>query len=393
MKQSKHTGLSRLVSLTFILALLLSLSVPALAAGEPLQMSTTYPGVTAKAGDTLSYSLDLVNNTDSGYTVALDIVSMPDGWTGYFEGSNKEISHVYAKSGSNSSAASFELTIPNEAADGVYTVELQASSDDYVSNLVLTLDVSAEELGNSALSTQYAEQEGSSGTSFTFSSTIQNNTPNEQSYSFSSSLPTGWTITFKPSGESTQVAAITVAARSSQAMDITVTPPSDVAADTYTIPISAISASETLESELTVVITGTYSLGLSTPSGRLSFDATANKQTAVSLTISNYGNVDLQNVNLSSSAPDGWTVEFSQSSIDVLEAGASQEVTAYVTPSEDAMSGDYALSLSVKNSQASDSTEFRVTVKTETTWGVIGVLLIAVAAAGLWFVFRKYGRR
>ena len=109
--------------------------------------------------------------------------------------------------------------------------------------------------------------------------------------------------------------------------------------------------------------------------------------------MTNSGNVDLQNVNLTSSAPDGWTVEFSQSSIDVLEAGATQEVTAYVTPSEEAMSGDYVMTINVQNSEASDYAEFRVTVKTETIWGVVGVLLILAAAGGLWYVFRKYGRR
>ena len=144
---------------------------------------------------------------------------------------------------------------------------------------------------------------------------------------------------------------------------------------------------------MTVSITGTYILTLSTPSGRLSFDAVANKESIVSLTVSNQGNVDLKNVNLTSSAPSGWTVAFSESTIDLLEAGASRELTATVTPSEDAMSGDYALTLTAKNTEVSDTAEFRVTVETETIWGIVGVALILLAAAGLWFVFRKYGRR
>ncbi len=119
----------------------------------------------------------------------------------------------------------------------------------------------------------------------------------------------------------------------------------------------------------------------------------ANKQSAVTLQVSNQGNVDLQNVNLTSSAPTGWTVEFSESTIEVLEAGATREITAYVTPSEDAMSGDYAMSVSVKNTLASDSEDFRVTVKTETVWGVVGIVLLLVAVAGLWLVFQKFGRR
>ena len=65
----------------------------------------------------------------------------------------------------------------------------------------------------------------------------------------------------------------------------------------------------------------------------------------------------------------------------------------FIQLTEEALSGDYALTLTASNSETSDSTEFRVTVKTETLWGVVGVLLILAAVAGLGYVFRKYGRR
>ena len=384
--------LPRALAAGLILMLALALCPAASAAGG-LEMSTPYPGVSAKAGETLEFSLDFYNGSGSGASVALSVSSIPQGWSGYFQGDGSQISHVYAKSGDNDAAAVFRLTLPDDAAQGTYTVGLLASGGGLSSSLTLTLTVGESDLGGSSLSTEYAEQEGASGTSFTFQTTIQNDTAKEQSYSFSSDPPTGWTVVFQPSGETTQVAAITVDARGSQTMDVVVTPPEGVDAGSYTIPISAISATETLSSELTVVITGTYALELTTPSGLLSFDASANAKTDVTLQVTNAGNVDLQNVNLSSSAPDGWTVEFSTSSIEVLEAGATQEVTAYVTPSGEAMSGDYVMTLSAENSQTSDSAEFRVSVKTQTVWGVVGVLLIVAVAAGLGVVFRKYGRR
>lgn len=142
-----------------------------------------------------------------------------------------------------------------------------------------------------------------------------------------------------------------------------------------------------------MVITGSYALDLSTPSGRLSFDASANKESAVTLSLINNGNVDLQNINLTSSAPTNWTVTFSESTIDVLEAGATKEVTAYITPAKDAMSGDYVTVLTASNSETSDTAEFRVSVKTDTIWGVVGILIIVAALCSLGYVFRKYGRR
>lgn len=390
--RSRAAWVRRGAAVILALALAATMSLAALAAGG-LEMSTAYPGLTVKAGDSLDFDLDFTNGSGSGFSAALSIASIPEGWTGYFEGGGSEISHVYVKSGDNDAAATFCVTVPAEAEQGTYTISLRAAGGGFSSTLTLTLTVDQEEAGGSALTTEYAEQEGAAGTSFTFSTTIQNNTSKEQNYSFSSNAPAGWTVTFMPSGETTQVAAVTVDARGSQAMDVTVTPPNGVEAGTYTIPISAISASETLSGELTVVITGTYALDLSTPSGRLSFDANASKQTSLTISLTNSGNVDLQNINLTSSAPDGWTVEFAESSVDVLEAGATREVTVYVTPSEDAISGDYALMLTATGSETSDSAEFRVSVKTETVWGVVGVLLILAAVGGLTWVLRKYGRR
>lgn len=380
--------------LIFTLTMVISLSVPVLAAENTLEMSTAYPGITAKAGDSPSFALEFFNDSGEGVDLALSVTSLPEGWEGYFEGGSNKISHVYVKDSEEwQSLATFQTDIPIEAAEGTYTIELQAEGSGLASALTLTLDVSEEELGSSSLTTEYPEQEGASGTTFSFSSTIQNNTPSEQSYSLSSNAPTGWAVSFQPTGETTQVASLTVPARSSQGMSIAITPPNNVEAGEYTIPISAISASETLDGELTVTISGTYSLDLSTPSGLLSFDANANKQSAVTLSVINTGNVDLQNVNLTSTAATGWTVEFSESTIPVLEAGATKEITAYVTPSDEALSGDYVVVLTASSSETSDQAEFRVSVKTETIWGIVGIALILVIAIVLWFIFRKFGRR
>ena len=215
----------------------------------------------------------------------------------------------------------------------------------------------------------------------------------DQSYSFSSDAPVGWQVSFLPSGESTKVAALDVAARSTQGVDISVTPPANAEAGEYTITCTATSASEKMTVELSVTITGSYALDMSTPSGRLSLDAYANKESAIQLTLTNTGNTELTNVNLTTSAPSGWNVRFETETIELIEAGATIETTAYITPGEDAMSGDYVTTLKAGSGKASDSIELRVTVKTETVWGFAGILIIVLLAAALAAVMRKYGRR
>ena len=94
-------------------------------------------------------------------------------------------------------------------------------------------------------------------------------------------------------------------------------------------------------------------------------DAYANQESAVQLSLTNTGNSDLTNVNLTSSAPSGWNVRFSTETIDVIEPGATVETTAYITPGEEAMSGDYVTTLTASSSDASDSAEFRTFRETE----------------------------
>jgi uncharacterized membrane protein len=385
-------AISLLTASAILAAMLAFFCMPALAAGG-IQMSTPYPGQSVKAGSNAAIDLTLANGTDSGCTANLSVVSMPDGWSGYFSGNSAQITQAYIDAGKTASAT-FNAAVPSDAKEGTYKVVLKAeTSDGLTSTLPLELTVSQQQAGSSTFTVEYPSQEGSASASFSFSATLANQSLASQSYSLSAEYPSGWSVTFAAASSATQVAAISVDAKQSQGLSVTVKPAQDVTAGDYKITLVATSASETLKSELSVTISETYSLSMTTQSGILSLDAHANKASPITLEITNSSNVALQNVNLTSSAPDGWTVTFSSSTLDKIEAGATVEVTAYVTPSKDAMSGDYSATISAKTSQASASADFRITVKTETVWGIVGVVLIVVMVGGIYLVFRKYGRR
>jgi len=367
-----------------------SLSAGDAVSGTSLIMSTEFPSKAAVAGDTLDYSIDFENA--GGSTVADLVVSaLPEGWAADFLGDGDSVGSIYLKSGNTTNAVTLRVSIPADAATGLYEVAATATGANGSSTLKLKLAIEEQTVGSSGLVIEYGDQEGSTGTTFSYSTTIQNNTSEEQTYSLNATVKSGWTVAFTADG--TQVSAVTVPARSSQNLVVKITPAADTDAGEYTIPFHAISSSEDLSGEFSLTITGTYTMTLSTPSGLLSFDATANKASAVTLSLTNTGNVPLQNINLTSSAPTGWTVEYSESTVDMLDAGATKEITAYVTPAKDALSGDYVTMLAAQNSDTSASATFRVTVKTETKWGIIGALIIVVVLAGLGFCFKKFGRR
>lgn len=394
----KHVTRKNLPRMLMLMLLILSIATGAAAetvdAKERyIELSTKYPSMVIKAGDSYTFDLDVDNRSGASQDVALSIEEIPEGWEGSFSAGSKQVSVVHVKDEEADSDVDFTLDVPVDAADGEYAVVLKAQGSGYSDTMTLNLSVNAEQVGESTFEVEYPSQEGDADTDFSFAATLINNTLSAQSYSFSANAPTGWSVSFMPSGESTKVASLEVESRASQGVDVSVTPPANIEAGTYEINLSATSAAEKLSMDLEVVITGSYDISLSTPSGRLSFDAYANKETAVQLSITNEGNTELTNVNLTSSAPSGWNVRFANETIELIEAGATIETTAYVTPGEEAMSGDYVTILTVKNSNASDSAEFRVTVKTETKWGVTGVAVIVLLAAVIVVIMRKYGRR
>ncbi len=389
-KLIKHT-----LIFTVLMSLLLTLLCPfAAKAAGGLELSTAYPGITVKAGEVVSVSLNLENTSGSAFDASLSAVSMPEGWDGYFSGGGKQISKVHAANGETVTGVTFQLTIPKDAAEGTYQAELSAAADSGISDTaVLDFTISENEYGQSSFTIEYPFQEGPSGTTFTFNTTLVNNGADTQSYNLSAQAPSGWQVSFKPSGETTQIAAIDIDSAGTQGISVTVVPPANVEAGEYKIPVTAVSSKETMNLDLNVNITGTYGLEVTTPTGLLSMDTSAGKESAVTLNVINNSNVTLENISLTSSAPAGWTVEFDNSTIESLDAGATKEVVAHITPSEDAMTGDYVTSISASVAETSASADFRVTVKTATVWGIVAVAIILALIAGLGYVFKKYGRR
>ncbi|MCD7724424.1 MAG: NEW3 domain-containing protein [Clostridiales bacterium] len=361
-------------------------------AAEGFELYADNPGIHVTAGDSVSFDLYLSGSNAADTDVALSVVSMPDGFTGYFKSGSYEVSKVHARGDSTESAASFQVTVPSEAEDGTHEIVLRAVSDSgYEDELTLSLTVSELKAGESNFYVEYPDQEGVSGASFSYSTTIANNTLNTQNYNFSSNAPAGWNVSF--TSDSTQISSLEIESGSSAGVTITVTAPNNTEAGEYQIECAATSAKEQLSTTLNVTILGSYDMSLSTVDEKLSFDAYANTESDVTLKITNNGNMDLENISLSSSAPSGWEVSFDTTTIDLLEAGASTEVTAHVTPGDDALTGDYVTIMTASCDNQSASAEFRITVKTQTGWGIFAVIIIIAVAGGLYYVMKKYGRR
>ena len=139
-------------------------------------------------------------------------------------------------------------------------------------------------------------------------------------------------------------------------------------------------------------ITGSYNLSLSTVDGNLTSKASAGSASSLTLVLTNSGTSDVQGAAMTATAPTGWTVTFNPATVDVA-AGATAQTVATLTPSGDAIAGDYVTSFKATASTANASADVRVTVETSLLWGAVGIAIIALVLIGLLWVFRQYGRR
>ena len=361
--------------------------------------STDYPGVTVKPGGTSTFTLYITNTGSEETTVELSAENLPAGWGGRFKGSSNEISMVHVGSyqkKEDSPSLSYSLTVPEDTKEDTYMISLRAKGGAVDEVLPLTVKVDAEEkkIGAGEFSTDYAQQEGVAGTKFSYTTTLTNNSGENMTYSLSAEgAPEGWNVSFTPSDTTTATSSVPVDAGASSTIKAVVVPAQNVTAGEYPITFVAACTSETLELPVTVKITGTYSLTATTSTGNLSASAYAGEAKDVILSIQNTGNIDLTAISLKAQASTDWEVTFDQGTIDSIPAGEHVEVTAHITPAKDAILGDYVTVITASNDAVSSDCALRVSVQNHTGWGVAAVAIIAFLVLGLALIIRRFGRR
>lgn len=390
LKQLEFKGLSlwkvkKLALLFFILCLILCETAYA---ANALVLYTPYPGISAQPGSNITFPLTVKG---SGF-VDLEVTSVPSGWTAGIYGNGMRIHRVYVPS-DDAAEAELRVKIPSDAKSGSYSLSVKASGAGGTANLPLSIRIDDDAGGADKIEVQYPSLSGPDTASFSFRGTLYNNSGRPRFYSLGADAPEGWQVSFKPAYQNNQITSLSLEAGKSQDLDIIVQPPKGVKAGKYTITAAAVYGSEVAKAELEVVISGTYRLELSTPSGRLNQDLTAGKKGALTLELENSGSANLQGINLSAEAPSGWTVTFEPNTIEMLKSGEKKQVTAFITPSVKAIAGDYMVTINATAAETSDSADIRTTIHTSTLWGLVGVVIIIGVVAWVVTTFRKYGRR
>ena len=233
---------------------------------------------------------------------------------------------------------------------------------------------------------------GPASSTFTFNVDVRNDTPSEVQLELAAEGPIGWTVDARPQAAS-QASSITVESGATGRVTVTATPPTTVAAGLYDLRVTARGGGVDSEAALQVQITGSFSMELTTPDQRLNADVTAGSPTQFPLVVLNTGSGDLANVALTATPPAGWEVTFDTENITTVPAGDFAQVTATITPSTEAIAGDYSITFRANTDEANASMDVRSTVSPSAFGGLVGIGLILLTLAALAWVFRRYGRR
>jgi uncharacterized membrane protein len=294
----------------------------------------------------------------------------------------------------------FEAEPDENVQPGKYEFRIAAKTQDGRFNMAQTIIVSVKE-GEAdkkeskgvKLTTSYPVLRGPSDATFEFSVEVDSKLDEDAVFDLFAQVPQGWEVNFKPAYESKFISSLRIKSKQSTSVAVEVKPAMGAQAGEYPINVRVASSDAKAEAALMVILTGTYGLEVGTPNGLLSLDARQGKPANISFYVKNTGSAANQNIKFMSFKPENWKVEFNPENIDLVKPDEIKQVELTITPYEDALVGDYSVSVSVEGEKDSKVIEFRTTVKASAAWGWIGIGIIVVVIVGLFGLFRWLGRR
>ena len=377
-----------LLSLASALVVIASIA-PVVQAATGLSLTTPFPGITTSPDSRVSFDLKVDASEKAFIDLALN--GVPASWDASLLGGGTVVNRVQLD-GKAATEVRLDVTVPADAT-GTTRITVVASDSESRVELPLDIKVEADAGGEVTLDTEADALRGDSDTTFTFNLQVVNDKAEDLTFTATGQGPLGWDVEAKPAGAANAVSG-TVNAGSQAGLTVTVTPPENVPADTYPILVTATVGGEQIQKELSVEITGSYSLSLSTDTGVLSARGPSGGATEVTFRVTNTGTAPITNVEITVTPPSDWAVVFDPADpTPSIAAGEYADVKARISPSGDAIAGDYNLSFRANAEEANGTAAVRFTVEASILGAVIGGALIIAAFAGLWWVFRRYGRR
>lgn len=357
-----------------------------------LWISTKFPSISVPTDEPVTVDLQVHNMGLPPQRVALHINGVPDKWHAAFIGDGHPVNAAFVAPNSETDLT-LRLTPPKKVAADKLHLEVAAIGNGNRFELPLDLKVGDAMPAKLSLSTELPALKGTPDSSFEYELSLKNDSERTSLAKLEAIAPPGFSVSIKEQYGSKELTSIPIKAGEKRDIKVTVTPPELADAGNYDVTVRASTAQTSAQAKLTLDISGQPRILLKGKGDRLSGDAQAGTETPINFVLQNDGTATAKNVKLSASEPSGWKLTFSPKKVDALPAGKRRVVKAFITPSPQAIAGDYMVTVSANGDGVSKSADYRVTVRTSTLWGIVGVLVIAAALVVLVGAVFRFGRR
>lgn len=373
-------------------------AVAANAADQPsgitgLFLTTKYPSLTVRAGETTTIDVSLRNFKLPPQTLTLSVPDVAQGWKAAILGGGQPVSAVDVAPDSEE-RLQLRLEPPSGAGKGDYHFTLEAKGPQHDEKLPITLVIGDELPAKLKLTTNFPSLRGTATTSFKYRVSVTNDSGKDATVNFSADAPKNFQVNFTEAYGSQQITSIPIEAGKSKDVEASLTIQRETAAGDYKLTLHAKTEAASADLPVSLTIVGQPKLALSGEGGRLSGEAYAGQNSQLTLVLRNDGTEAARDIELSATAPEGWESSFDPKQVPQLAPNTTQNVKLTLKPSDRAIAGDYQMTARASAAGGlSESTTYRITVLTSTLWGAVGIAIIAIALLVVVFAVARFGRR
>lgn len=353
--------------------------------------SCDLPGKSVSPGDSVNFKVSLKNIMDIAQRFSFSF-SLPNEWSVFLKtSSGEEVSEVLLEGGKAVDLI-VSITTSSEASPGIYNVTVKACSPSISDSITLSVHVRkpVAEIRFEA-SPPYVDVYAGLNARFKLKVTnlgASNELLNLSIEGLAQGLK-GWfedvskqeiTKVYVGAGESKEFYAI-----------VSVPKGSKLASQSFLVRLSNSEVNSTLT--LTLNVLGLYDITITNQNFYTSLNVGG--RGTFSLVVKNTGSQDLTNLKvLPGSVPDGFTVTVDPPLLYTLPIDQETTFTINIQTQSDVNAGNYYVDFTLVSDQTqAKQFTLRVEVLQETSWLIYASVLLLIAIVGLFFVYRKFGRR
>lgn len=387
--------LRRLIAVLFLPMLSVA---AASAADQPAAISglfvtTKYPAMTVRAGETTTVDLTVRNFKLPPQQLQLSVPQVANGWKATLLGGGQPIGAV-AVAPDSEERLQLRLEPPAGIGKGEYPFTVQAKNAEHDLKLTVALTIGEEVPAKLKLTTNFPALRGTATTSFKYRVTVTNDSGRDATVNFTADSPRNFQVNFTEAYGSQQITSIPIEAGKSKDVEAALTIPRDTQAGDHKLVMHAKTEAANADLPVSLTIVGQPRLALSGEGGRLSGEAYSGQESQLTVVLRNDGTEAARDIELSATTPEGWKSSFDPKQVPQIPPGGTQNVKVMLTPSEKAIAGDYQSTIRASGAGAlSESANFRITVLTSTLWGAVAIGIIAISLLVVVFAVARFGRR